>query len=128
MTFSAVKHFFCSAAAVFCTLFLSGCIAMDLAHPVPDANETRDENLDGVWVMMCKDDPNPKEKFVFVIDGVEKHQYTVQWMLPNQVTFTIMQLPGAKQEPYRFACIRSDDLGNPENKSFTLVRYTSSPV
>ena len=128
MDFSALKHFFFSTiAGLFSILFLSGCIAMELERPLSGANEFQDANLDGVWMMSEKGDPGSKETFVFEMKNVEKHHYSLLWMLPSQVTFTLSQIPDGKQGAYRFASIVADDPANAQNGSCMLVRYTSSP-
>ena len=126
MNLSLMKHLFFGAAAVFCTLLLSGCIAMVLERPLSEANEFRDENLEGTWMTAEKDGSKSKDTFVLAIKRVEKH-YTLSWMLPNKVTFTVTQIPDGKSGSYRFASIVFDDPENPKNVSCMLVRYTSSP-
>lgn len=126
MNLSAVKHLFCGAAAVLCTLFLSGCIAMVLERPLSEANEFQDADLDGVWMTAEKDGSKSKDAFVLAIKRVEKH-YALSWMLPNKVTFTVSQIPDGKSGSYRFASIVFDNPEIPKNVSCMLVRYTSSP-
>ena len=125
MNLSAVKRLFCCAAAVLCSLLLPGCIAMVLERPLSEANEFQDENLDGVWMMTGKDDdPQAKPDFVFAMENVDDHHYSLSWMFPSRVTFTLTQIPdGKKDGSYRFASIVFDDPDNQKGNSCMLVRY-----
>ena len=129
MNLSTVKHFlFGVIPGLFCILFLSGCIAMVLERPLSEANEFQDKDLDGVWLMTGKDeDPKAKPDFVFAIENVENHHYSLSWMFPNRVTFTVSQVPDGKNGSSRFASILSDEPGEPnKSESCMLVRYAAS--
>lgn len=127
MSFSAVKHFLCSAIlGAFCITFLSGCIAMVLERPLSEANEFQDKDLDGVWLMTGKDeDSKAKPDFVFAMEDVDNHHYSLSWMFPNRTTFTVSQIPDGKNGSYRFASITFDEPGTRNNAVCMLVRYAA---
>lgn len=130
LLFSSVKHFLCGVMlGAACLMLLSGCTAMVLERPLSEANEIQDASLDGVWLMTGKDDdPKAKPDFVFAMENVENHHYSLSWMFPNRVTFTVSRVPdGKKDGSYRFASILSDEPGDPKkNEFYMLVRYEAS--
>lgn len=99
---------------------------MVMERPLSEANEFQDKDLDGVWLMTGKDDdPQAKPDFVFAMENVDDHHYSLSWMFPSRVTFTLTQIPdGKKDGSYRFASIVFDEPGEPQkNESCMLVRY-----